>query len=90
MQANYSANSAVQRDRLLQHLKTHGSISTVESRHQLDVVQPAARIHELRHNYGHNIVTVSVNAENPGGGTHRFARYILKDGKYQAKTRMQQ
>ena len=78
----YSANIAAQCLRLLHHLKQRGSITTVQARHELDIVAPAARIFQLRHEWGFNIVTVWVNEENPGGGIHRFAKYILRPGRY--------
>jgi len=70
-------SAADQRSRILNHLKRHGSATTIELRHELDVLQPAARVFELRHKYSHNIITAWDNAKNPNGGTHRVARYTL-------------
>lgn len=75
-------SAADQRSRLLAHLKAHGSATTTEIRHELDILQPAARIFELRHYQNHNIVRNWEVTENPGGSNHRVARYILKAGKY--------
>lgn len=69
----------VQRDRLLKMLQ-QGSCTTFEARHKLDIVQPAARIFELRHKYGYNIITHWENDINPGGGKHRIAKYVLMSG----------
>lgn len=78
----HSADTTAQCQRLLAHLKKHGSISTPQARHDLDIVQPAARIFQLRHQQGYNIVTADVYETNPGGGVHRFANYILRPGQY--------
>lgn len=77
---NHSA--ADQRTRILNYLQKHGSATTIELRHNLDIMQPAARIFELKHHFGHNIVTTLTEAENPEGGTQKVARYTLKAGKY--------
>ena len=45
-----SNSSEAQRARLLEHLKQFGSATTIELRRDLDVMMPAARAHELRHN----------------------------------------
>lgn len=82
MTDTYSADTAEQCRRLLAYLKKHGSISTPQARHDLDIVMPAPRIHTLRHEQGLNIVTAWVEEINPGGGVHRFANYILRPGRY--------
>jgi len=56
--------------------------TTVEARHELDIIAPAARIFELRHHHGHNIQTFWTTALNPGGRNHRVAKYVLLPGKY--------
>lgn len=73
-----------QRARLLAWLREK-SISTIECRHQLDILGVAPRIFELRHHYGFNIVKNMVEAENPGGGKHKIAQYTLLSGKYKGK-----
>lgn len=75
--------SGPQHLRLLERLKK-GPCSTVEARHDelLDIVQPAARVHKLRHEYGYNIKKVWITALNPGGSRHPFAEYVLFPGKY--------
>jgi len=74
-------NSEVQRILLLERLKQK-PCTTVEARHELDIVAPAPRIYELRHSYGLNIKTFWTTALNPGGKNHRFAKYALLPGKY--------
>lgn len=69
-----------QRDRVLKHLQTNGSATTIELRHDLDVLAPAPRVFELRHIYGHNIVTLWEWDYNPKGGRHLVARYELLKG----------
>lgn len=76
-------NSAfAQRTRLLERLQ-RGPCTTVEARHQLDILGVAPRIYELRHQYGFNIRTHWAKGDNPGGGSHRIAQYVLHSGKYQ-------
>jgi hypothetical protein len=85
MDKTYTADTQDQRDRLLKRLKEKGSVTTIEARHELDIVMPAARVHELRHDYGINIATKRERIINPGGGKHSFARYTLLAGKYQTR-----
>ena len=82
MTDTYSAITADQCLRLESYIKKHGSITTIYARHELDIVQPAARVHTLRHKKGLNIITVMVKALNPNGSIHPFANYILKAGRY--------
>jgi hypothetical protein len=74
-------NTEGQRAILLERLKEK-PCTTVEARHELDIVAPAPRVHELRHDYGFNIKTFWTTALNPGGQKHRFAKYVLLAGKY--------
>lgn len=77
-QSNNTDNSSeVQRARLLAHLKQFGSATTIELRRDLDVMMPAARVHELRHRYGHNITMARVYQQTDCGKMHRVARYFL-------------
>lgn len=73
-------SAAAQRDRMLSVLRVR-SISTIEARRDLDVMMPAARIHELRHREGHEIATVWVNEPTQHGAIHRVARYVLRGGR---------
>lgn len=76
-QSQFSGNNAAaQRGRVLEYLRDHGSLSTLDARHLIDVMHPAARIMELRR-AGHSITTVWTHATTPEGGTHRIARYRL-------------
>lgn len=76
-QSQFSGNNAAaQRGRVLEYPRHHGSLSTLDARHLIDVMHPAARIMELRR-AGHSITTVWTHATTPEGGTHRIARYRL-------------
>lgn len=70
-----------QRLRLLKRLQEK-SCTTIEARHELDILGVAPRIFELRHNHGYNIQTFWTTAPNPGGRNHRVAQYVLLPGKY--------
>jgi len=72
----YSDGAAAQRVRILAFLRRHGSLSTLDARHLIDVMHPAARVMELRR-YGHEIATVWSHETTPEGGEHRVARYHL-------------
>ncbi|MFT4063359.1 helix-turn-helix domain-containing protein [Paraburkholderia sp.] len=72
----YSNDAAAQRSRILDFLRRYGSLSTLDVRHMIDVMHPAARVMELRR-CGHEIVTVWSNEMTPEGGEHRVARYHL-------------
>lgn len=79
-QANNTC-SINQRKRLLDALRER-PLSTIQMRHELDVIQPAARIFELRHDQNYNIITQWENQETPEGYMHRVAKYVLLSGKY--------
>ena len=81
---NHSASA--QRQRILEHLQSHGGATTIELRHELDVLAPAPRIFELRHNFDHNIITTWEHDGNPNGGVHFVARYVLMSGSFKEAT----
>ncbi len=66
-----------QQQRLLDYLRKHGSIDTVTARRELDTMMPAARIFELRHEQGFDIVSQRVRRETDHGRTHSVALYVL-------------
>ncbi len=77
--ANFESNSASdQRARLLEHLKAYGSGTTIELRKNLDIMMPAARVHELRHQHGLQIDLVWVHQHTDAGKLHRVGKYILQ------------
>ncbi len=73
--------STNQRKRLIDARRKR-PLSTIQIRHELDVFQPAARIFELRHDQGYNIITQWDKQETPEGYMHRVAKYVLLAGKY--------
>lgn len=76
LQPQYSNDAAAQRSRVLDFLRRHGSLSTLDARHLIDVMHPAARVMELRR-FGHEIATIWTRETTPEGGEHRIARYHL-------------
>lgn len=77
---NSNINSAeAQRLRILNRLEISPA-STIELRRDLDVMMPAARVHELRHNFGKKIVTIWTHQPTECGKVHRVAKYVLQSG----------
>ena len=73
-----NSNSAQdQRKRLLDYLRTHGSIDTITARRELDIMMPAARVHELRHRFGQRIDTVRTKQPTECGRLHTVAQYVF-------------
>ncbi len=77
--SNHHKSAEAQRQRILGHLHRR-SLNTIESREQLDVLHPAARIMELRKR-GYNIETHWVTEPTGCGRLHRVAKYILTGGQ---------
>ncbi len=73
----HSNSAQDQRKRLLDYLRTHGSIDTITARRELDILMPAARLHELRHKFGHRIDTVRTKQPTECGKLHTVAKYVL-------------
>lgn len=69
-------DATAQRSRVLEFLRRHGSLSTIDARHLIDVMHPAARVMELRRQ-GHDIMTAWAHETTSEGGAHRVARYHL-------------
>jgi hypothetical protein len=79
-QANHTGNSAeAQRSRLLDYLRSHCSITTLEARKELDVLHPAMRILELRAS-GYRIDMVWTQQQTECGKYHRVGKYVLQRG----------
>ena len=66
-----------QQQRLLSYLKSNTTVTTIEARELLDVMQPAARIFELKAQ-GYNIQTVWEVIPTAFGDTRRVGKYIYK------------
>jgi hypothetical protein len=71
-----------QRHRLYKALQEE-ALTTLEIRHRLDILGVAPRVYELRHNHGYNIHTHWTHDDNPGGGRHSVAQYVLMPGKWE-------
>ena len=75
--SHYADLSAeAQRARLLDALRC-APITTIEARRNLDILMPAARVHELKHRHGHDIRTLRVRQETDSGKLHSIAKYVL-------------
>lgn len=71
---------SAQRQRILDRLRM-GSADTLTLRRELDVLMPAARIHELIHKFGRSILSTRVTRETEAGRKHRgVALYTLLPG----------
>ncbi|MFK5914051.1 MAG: helix-turn-helix domain-containing protein [Woeseiaceae bacterium] len=77
-----NTNLAAQRERLLSAL-LDAPVSTVQARHELNILAPAPRVYELRHDQGKNIVTNWIVSITPEGFKHRVAEYVLLSGKWE-------
>lgn len=78
--SHYADLSAeAQRKRLIDALHC-GPVTTIEARRNLDILMPAARIHELRHLHGLDIRSVRVRQETDSGKLHSIAKYVLMTG----------
>ncbi|MBT2988021.1 MAG: helix-turn-helix domain-containing protein [Candidatus Thiodiazotropha sp. (ex Ctena orbiculata)] len=84
-QYSYSDSSADQRQRLLNALR-EGPKSTIWLRRELDIMMPAARVHELRHGQGFNIQTHRCYVHTESGNEHSVAEYVLMPGKWRGVT----
>ncbi|MGB4912539.1 MAG: helix-turn-helix domain-containing protein [Candidatus Dechloromonas phosphoritropha] len=78
--AHYADLSAsAQRKRLLDALRC-GPVTTIEARRNLDILMPAARVHELKHRHGYNIQTLRTRQQTDCGKLHCIAQYVLLPG----------
>lgn len=66
-----------QRQRLMDWFRSHGMIDTITARRDLDIMMPAARVHELRHRHGHQIDLVWVQQPTDCGRLHRVGQYVF-------------
>jgi len=69
-------SAADQRQRILERLRI-APATTIELREELDVLAPAPRIFELRHNCGYAIDSIRVTDETMPGHKHSVAQYAL-------------
>ena len=72
-------STAAQRARVLHHLQNHRALTTLQARHLLNVMHPAARVMELRES-GYKIITRWRWDADSEGRLHRVAEYVLMPG----------
>lgn len=75
--------NASQCSRLLDYLKEHGSLTTIEARQILGIMNPSQRVSELRNRYAFPIETVRTYAPDETGTVHRMALYIWRGFQHQ-------
>jgi hypothetical protein len=71
-------NAAHQRARLLEAMRVHAGVTTLEAMRFLDIVDPRARIVELRKE-GYRIKTSWVHQRSECGRPHSVGLYTLTD-----------
>lgn len=69
-----------QKVRVLQHLKSHGSLTSMEAFEKYGITRLAAVIFDLRE-LGHDIRTFDMEGQNRYGEATRYAKYVLCGGK---------
>jgi hypothetical protein len=80
-----SGNNAHAQRRRLEAALRQGPVTTIQARHELDILMPASRVHELRWKYGLNIQTHIRREKNPGGEIHEVAMYVLQPGHWEGR-----
>lgn len=76
-QSIHPNSGEAQRQRLLKRLR-NGPATTIELRRELDILAPAARVHELRHRFGYDIQLDWINQATDLGKVHRVGLYLLR------------
>ena len=66
-----------QRERILDYIREHGSITTMDAFMDLGIARLASRIHDLRSD-GYNIHGEMVTGKNRWGQPVRYMEYTLK------------
>jgi len=79
MQSLPGSAGHTQRKRITEALVSLGSVTTYEAMRYLDCYDPRPRVHELRHQYGWQIVTIMEMGVTEAGEPHRIGRYVLVD-----------
>lgn len=67
-------------DRILRHLRDHGSITAIEAFIEYGILRLAARISDLKER-GHNITSEIVHGANRYGEPTRYSVYRLTEDK---------
>lgn len=71
-------NKSTQEQAVLNHLKEHGSITSMEAFELYGCTRLSARIFDFR-KLGYNILTVDTTVKNRYGQTCTYATYVLVD-----------
>ena len=66
-----------QKQMILEYMRTHGSITQIEATRELGCTRLGARIWDLIHKDGYNIVVETVTEKNRFGKPVSFARYRM-------------
>lgn len=66
-------------ERVLEHLKTYGSITPLEAQELYGIMRLGARIWDLRHKDGVKIRKETKTSKNRYGEATHFASYILME-----------
>ena len=66
-------------EKIINYMKLHGSITTMDAFMDLGVTRLASRIHDLR-SEGHMIEAETVKGMNRFGDPVHFMKYSLKEG----------
>jgi hypothetical protein len=74
----HSNSLEAQRKRLMDWFRKYYKISTLAARRDLDILSPAARVHELRHKFGIVIDLVWVKEQTDCGKVHRVGMYVYR------------
>ena len=74
-------SAASQSARIVEYLQAQGSLTTLEARQRLGVMNPAQRISELRNRLGLPIETGRTYQADETGAMHRVACYIWRGGQ---------
>lgn len=69
-------NTATQKEQLLNYMKNHRSITSLEATRKYYILRPSNRIQELKED-GYNIMTEIVWKKKRDGTTTHYARYTL-------------
>lgn len=79
-----NTDAAVQRKRLLGAIEAAGAsgVTTIQGKEELNILAPAARVHELRHDFDYNIKTIRTIGYTFEGHPHKVARYVMFPGKF--------
>lgn len=68
-----------QSDMIYAYMQQHGSITPLEALRELGCMRLGARIWELKHDRGIDIITGEETAKNSLGKPVRYARYALNE-----------